>query len=94
MFGEATGHVVLCFGDPGGDVQQPLVDLDPVGEVTDPDAALSEVVDEDEVEVEGVVDGAAQPAQGVHHEHVIATGVSQCRFRPGRSVVAPDFLSR
>jgi len=55
------------------------VDLDRVGEVTNPDSPLGELVDE----VEGVADGATEPVQGVHHDHVAVAGVRQCRPQPG-----------
>jgi len=55
------------------------VDLDRVGEVAHPDAALGELVDE----VKGVADGAAEPVQGVHHDHVAVAGVLQRRLQPG-----------
>ena len=55
------------------------VDLDRAGEVTDPDAAFGEVVDQ----VEGVSDGAAETVQGVHHDHVAVPGVLERSLQPG-----------
>jgi len=44
-----------------------------------PDSSLGELVDE----VEGVADGAAEPVQGVHDDHVAVAGVGQRRLEPG-----------
>jgi len=54
------------------------VDLDRVGQVTHPDAALGELVDR----AKRVADGPAEPVQGVHHDHVTGAGEPQHRPQP------------
>ncbi len=55
------------------------IDPDRIGEVTHSHAALCELVDQ----VESVADGAAEPVQGVHHDHIAVAGVGQRRLQPG-----------
>ncbi len=55
------------------------VDPDRAGQVADPDTALGELVDQ----VQGVTHRAAQPVQGVHHDHVPRPGVVEQDPQPG-----------
>jgi len=51
------------------------VDLDRVGEVPDPDAALGEIANGGE----GVADGAAKPVRGAHDDHIAIPVVGESR---------------
>ena len=55
------------------------VDADRVGQVAHPDPARGQVVDQ----VQGVAHGAAEPVQGVHHDHVPVAGVAEQGAQPG-----------
>jgi hypothetical protein len=60
-----------------------------VSEVPDTDLALGELVDQ----VQGVADRPTEAVERVHDDHVTLARVRDTSRSPGRSVVAPDFLS-
>jgi len=54
------------------------VDLDRIGQVAHPDAALGQLMDQ----VQRVTHGAAQPVQGVDHDYIASLGEPQHRPQP------------
>jgi hypothetical protein len=64
------------------------INADRVGQIPDSDAAACQVVDE----VQGVPEGAAQPVQGVHHNHVPLAGLVEGFTKSGTVCGGPGFF--
>jgi len=82
-----TGPCQRCSSRSARSAESTLIG---VGEIAHPHPALGQLMDQ----VQHVPHGAAQPVQGVDHDHIARRANTSTARNPRRSTVAPDLLSR